>query len=164
MEAGKLDENPVAEKLQRELAMRGNYYFKDLGMVMGAGLLANIEVFATAQVTEERATCIRNCLNLLVGCYDSIPFDEITDHPDFDIFLAVKTAIPQLESEVDQILAGKKDIEEAHQLIVFILDKGNEYRARLKSILEDIRKQPGLEDYGFQTTSILDGKVWTSGI
>lgn len=164
METERPHENPVAEKLQQELAIRGHYYFKDLGMVIGVGLLSNLELFAVDESTEQRATYIRNCVNLIVRCYDSIPFDQITSHPDYDIFLAVKKAISRLRDEVDQILAGKKDINQARQLIIFILDKGNEYRARLKAILDELHKHPGFENYGFQATGVIDGKHWDSCI
>lgn len=155
---------PVAEQLQQELEMRGKYYFKGLGMVIAVGLVSNLEIFATREATEEIATYIRNCINTLTKSYDSIPFDQITDHPDYDIFLKVKETISELQLEVDQILEGKKDITPAQQLIIFILDLGLEYRARLKAILDKLQEQPGYEKYGFQAKDVIDGKQWTSCI
>lgn len=163
METRDSSENSETEKLHQELGIRGRYYFKGLGMIIGVGLLSNLELFATVEATQKLDDYIRRNMDILRKCYDSIPFGQLTDHPDYDIFISVRDAVSRLQSEVDQILAGKKDIHQAHEHIQYIIEKGNEYRRRLMAILKALRRQPGFEDYGLQTTDLF-GRHWDSAI
>lgn len=141
----------IAEKLQQELLMRSSYYFEGFGFLIGVDLLSNLELFLIEKTTEQRAEAVRNYMKKIIEYYASIPFDQIKDHPDYDIFSAVKDAIAELKTEVNQILVGRvKDMDKANQIILFILDKGNEYRDRLVTIRDELRKNRDLDIKNFK--------------
>lgn len=106
MEREPIREN-VAEKLQQELSLRGQFYFKGFGMIL-SDLLANLEIFAVAESTSERAELIRFRLKTITDLYTKIPFDELSDHPDFDLLIAIRDAIFRLHQAVEKIINGEK--------------------------------------------------------
>lgn len=162
METDPIPEN-AAEKLQQELAMRGQYYFKGFGMIL-SDLLANLEFFAVAEPTPEIAEHIRYRLKTISDLYGTIPFDQITDHPDHDVLLKIRDAISQLHPAVEKIINGEKDISEAHAVITVIHNNGQAYRARLTTMLRELRKQPGHKHDGLRSIDVINGKVWDSSI
>lgn len=164
MEREPISEN-LAEKLQQELAMRGQYYFKDFGMIL-SDLLANLEIFAhpDGEATLQRAEVIRYRLKTITDLYAAISFDQITDHPDFDLLVTIKDAISHLHPAAENIINGEKDIIEAESVIAVIHQNGQAYRVRLHEILNDLRQQPGHEHDGLRAVDIIDGRVWNSAI
>ena len=150
----------TAEKLQQELALRGKYYFKGFGNLLQS-ILGNLENFITTKRTPERERNIRDALNKVIDLYKSIPFKQITNHPDYGLLLEMNKTISQLVTKVERALSGERGVDESEQAIEVLAVKGNEYRARLKSLLEQLRQQPGHEKDCFKTTDI-NGKVWES--
>lgn len=153
----------TAKELQQELAMRGQYYFKDFGMIL-SDILVNLEIFAIAEPTQQIADQIRHRLGQISDAYQTIPFNQIPNHPDLDLFTTIRDAITKLHQDVEKILNGEQDISEAEATIGVILDKGTEYRMRLIAILEKLNSQPGHEHDRLASTSICDGKVWDSAL
>ena len=143
--------------------MRGQYYFKGFGMILN-DLLANCEIFAVYEATPERAGHIRCRLKTMDDLYKTIPFDQITDHPDYEIFVAIRNAIDLLYPAVEKIINGQTNIDEAEALITVIDKHGKAYRARLKAILKELREHPGHEHDGLQSTCVITGRVWNSAI
>ena len=105
------------------------------------------------------AATIRSKIKSITGFYDGMPFDEMSDYPDLDVFLAVRESLIHLHPAVEKILNGQKDITEAHEIIVDIIKVGNRYRNRLKDIINELRELPGHEDDRLESTSIHDGSV-----
>ena len=153
-------QNESVEQLQKELAFRGGYYFKDFGALL-TGLLGDLANSISYGITTERKKNVGEMLNKIVGLYQSIPFEQITDHPDYDLFVQIREAIQKLIPEVEAVLSGEeKSVEKCDKLIKFIADKGREYNVRLRVILDKIRKQPGHENDLFSVVSPVDGKTW----
>lgn len=129
------DENPQegseaeARKLIAELESRARFYFKDLSNTISA-IVAPLSIIISRGRSEDKADIIRKCMGTITRCYDSIPFDKITEHLDYDIFA--------------------------------IMDKGEEYRERLKAIYKKIRSIHGFENYEFKMTSPITGEEWSS--
>lgn len=152
-----------AEELFRELSMRGQFYFKDCGIVLSS-LLSSLEIYVTAERTAKYEQYIRNALGKLKALYQGIPFDSITGHPDYDLLLRIRAAIFSLGPLVDAVLAGGTDIEAAEAIITSINDLGQEYRSRLIAIQTMLREEPGHEYDGLVATSVIDGKVWDKAL
>ena len=161
MEELKHKDNTV-EKLKEELEMRGKYYFKGFGACF-SGLRIDLRTFIEFEATPGIEKHSRELLSTIVNLYQSIPFEQIINHPDYDLLLEIKEAISRLVPEVESVLNGKKSIKETENIIKIISEKGLEYRARLKALLDQIRLQPGHEKDGFRLTDI-DGKIWRNGI
>lgn len=155
----KLHKNNSIEKMQQELAMRAEYYFKGFGALL-EGLLAELENFIVLGETPERKKNIREKINKIVSVYQSIPFEQITNHPDYDLLLEMREAISKLVLEIESILGGEKNINGGKELIYLILEKGIEYRNRLSVLLKQINLQPGHENDGFKINSINDSTEW----
>lgn len=96
--------------------------------------------------------------------FGNSPIDKITDHPDFDLLVAIRDAISQLHPAVENIINGEKDISGAKAVIAVIHNSGQKYRARVTDALRELRKEPGHEHDGLQSTCVIDGKVWSSAI
>ena len=152
--------NNTVEELQEELSIRGKYYFKGFGTCL-QGLFADLCILEFKN-TPELEKHSREMLNTIVNLYRSIPFEQITNFPDRDLLLEIKEAISRLIPEVESVLNGKKDTKQTEEIIEIILEKGSEYRARLKTLLKQIRLQPGHENDSFRVINI-DGKVWNIG-
>ena len=148
----------IAEKLQQELAIRAKYYFKGFGSYL-QGLLADLDNLVEIGRTPEREQHTREMIDKMVNLYQSIPFEQITDHPDYALLLQIREAISKLVPKVEAVLSGENSIDGSLELIKIISEKGMEYRARLSALLKQINSQSGHEKDGFDITDI-HGKVW----
>lgn len=153
--------NNDAERLQEELTMRGKYYFKCFGNLL-QGLAADLENFSNEAMPEDESHA-REMLRFIISLYQSIPFEQITNHPDYNLLLEIKEEISRLVPEVESVLNNKNNIKKSYEIIKIIEKKGAEYRKRLKTLLEQIRLQPGHEQDGFKVVDI-HGKTWNNAI
>ena len=97
--------NNTVEKLQQELTERGKYYFKGFGSLL-QGLLADLDNITGMGMTPEREKHAREMLNGIINTYQTIPFERIKDHPDYNLLLEIKEAISRLTLEVETVLNG----------------------------------------------------------
>ena len=148
----------TTKKLQEELAIRGKYYFKGFGTCL-QGILADLGFCVKFERTPEIAEHARNILNTITKAYQSIPFEQITNHPDYELLKQINEAILKLVPEAEAVLGGKNDIKESWELIKLIAEKGREYQAGLITLMKKINKQPGHEKDGFPVVD-LNGKTW----
>lgn len=150
-------DNEPTEALIKELEERAKYYYKGFGMLLSS-ILGNSELFSNGINKEETGHFVIESLNKILDCYNDIPFDSLSNFRDNDILIAVKTLLDKLKLEVQSILKGKKDLDEAERLIISIIDKGNEYRQRLAELYKKVRQQPGFEHYALTATDIITDK------
>jgi len=150
--------NPV-EKLQQELAERGKYYFKGFGALL-QGVISDLDYFEGFEATPRVEARIWENLNRITELYKSIPFDKITNHPDYDLLSEIKQLVERLALVVEDTLKNKKSIQESQEIIEAIAKKGNEYKARLIALKKKLNLQPNHEKDGLQVVDI-DGIVWT---
>jgi hypothetical protein len=153
-----LRKNETFEKLKQELELRGKYYFKGFGNYV-QGLGADLDYLTQYERTPEIEKHTREMINKIVSSYQSISFEQITNHPDYDLLKEISEAILKLVPEVEAVLDGKNSAEESWRLIKLITEKGREYQARLIILMKQINEQPGHEDDGFPVVD-LDGKTW----
>ncbi len=149
----KLRKNNTTEKLEQELVIRAKYYFKGFGSYL-QGLLADLDNIVEIGRTPEREKHTRDMIDKMVSLYQSIPFEQITNHPDYDLLLQINDAISRLVPKIETVIGGGKNIDESLELIKLISEKGMEYRNRLSTLLKQINSQPGHEKDGFKITDI----------
>lgn len=149
----------VAEQLRKELDYRGQFYFKGFGMIV-VGIRAKLEIWTVAEKRDKDAQWMCNQVARVTEIYQKIPFDQILDHPDHDLLSKIWGAISRLGPEIEEILNGKEDVNEAYALLQTILNKGYEYRLRLRAICDELHKQPGHENDDLRSTCVITGKVW----
>jgi len=157
-----LRKNNPAEKLQQELTLRGKYYFKGFGSYL-QGFMAGLDNLARYGKTPEREERIRKQLAEIIALYQSIPFEQIANHPDYYLLLQIKEEISKLAPTIENVLTDGKNIDESIEIIRTIHEKGMEYRKRIEMLLKQLNLQPGHEKDGFKVTDI-HGQVWNNGI
>ena len=112
----RLHKNNTAEKLQQELEMRGKYYFKGFGSLLH-GVMADLDYFVDFKGgTFEVEKDIREKISRIIGIYQSIPFEQITDHPDYDLLSEINKLIFKLATSVEFVLSGG-GVEESNEII-----------------------------------------------
>jgi hypothetical protein len=131
----------TVEELQKELRERGKYYFPGFGANLQT-LILNLRAFER-NATFQNKSDVQNMLNEIVKRYKTIPFKQITNHPDYVLLLEIREKITQLIAKVEDALMTGKGIDECFEIIKIIGDKGQEYRARLTALL---KQQPGHEN------------------
>jgi hypothetical protein len=148
-----------------ELNLRGQFYFKGFGSVL-QGMSTSIEIFGDTGSSPEEKTrhvaAANNALTVMLQCYDSIPFEQITKHPDYDLLVEIKRTLAQLPTALIRVLNEGANPDEAYNLIKIIHENGRHYRTRLTTIWYELRELPGQGNANLSSTCIITGKVWTS--
>ncbi len=100
----------------------------------------------------------------MLQCYDSIPFEQITKHPDHDLLLETRNALAQLPTALIRVLNEGASPDEAYNLIKIIHENGRHYRTRLTTIWYELRELPGHENANLRSTCLITGEVWTAAL
>ena len=152
------------EKLKEELELRGKYYFKGFGNLL-QGLLANLCNYLEEEPTLKKEKVIRDQLGKIDGFFRSIPFNKITNHPDYELLSETKDAVCKLIEEVSRILTCKETkIEKSEELIGLILEKGEEYKKTLITLEEKLNLEPDYEKYRLNAINVNTGEIQISAL
>lgn len=152
-----------AEKLRTELQERGRFYFKGFGVLV-QGVTTHLDIIETSGQSEKRSENLEACVSKMMELYESIPFEEIADSPDYDLLSEIKGAIFLLRDSISNILNGNTPFSEGYRVIELIHEKGMAFRKRLQTLLDELRTHEGCEKEGLQATDVINGRVWKSAI
>lgn len=160
-----IDASRSAEDLATELAMRGKFYAKGFGSVLGLDVLPCIEILEhDFEANWMYEIVAREGLDIMSRFYDRISFGEMIDHPDADLLFEIKDTIVALRAELEFIFSGDfTHNERAYEHISTIHHLGQTYRVRLQAIQDVLRTKDGFEHAGLFTVD-LHGKVWNSAL
>jgi|GEM_PF-2698413 len=139
-----------AKELEQKLEKFKKYYYKGAGAKLTglSGAAENVLNYPNEPRVSVEDVMIR--YNRFIKNYPKINPEDVLSDPDFTPLLVIDTILPDLELAVNDFV-NEPTIEKhrkINSLKNIILSVADIYRSSFYSALEELRKQPGYENYG----------------
>lgn len=156
----KQTEELKAQQLIKRLRDFQRFYIKGFGH-----RLALVNANSGYRMRNPQSTSLNDetlqTLDILESAYARLP-QEIPFDYDFAPVILTRRMMPELGQNVRRFFSSPEydTLTTIREDILTIGNIGDRFRISFSTAFQELRKQPGFENYSFQLTD-LDGKVWT---